>query len=216
MANEALMYSGQGDSFLDFTGNASDFGSEASFDKIFRITIINANVADQDVILNPSYNPSNALRVVRDGVIPYAAGQTDLSATGSPNTIAELLAFIKANPTGVNKLTIKSNNAAQLQQAIILSVKSPFSTPQSERINLESFISEFASNDKLATIKREFQLDDQTEALVKIPGAVGGVATSTTFTFYFGATLNAAKALRSKKTIALQNPVVQQTKGSLK
>lgn len=206
-------YTGKGDSFLDFGGAAADFGSEGRFDKIFRVKILNSSANDQLVLLNPSYNPSNAARVIKDGNIVYAAGAADLSSSGSPNTIAELLAFIKANPSGVTKMQVKSNNANQLAQALILTQKTPFSTPNADRINLESFTTEFANNDKQVTVKREFFLDDQTEASIIIPAAVGGTPTESTFTFYFGATLNTALALRDKKRIALQNPVVQQTKG---
>jgi hypothetical protein len=204
-------YTGKGDSFLDFSGNAADFGSEANFDKVFQITITNASVTDLTVLLNPSYKPTLPLSVVADGNIAYASGKTDLSGAGSPNTIAELHAFIRLNPSTVVKTVVKSNNANQLSQAFLISKKNPFATVNSERINLVSALSEFATNDKLATVKREFILSDQHELSTVVPAAVGGVSTVTTFTFYFGATLNSVVALAEKKCHAVCNRSANQS-----
>jgi hypothetical protein len=208
-------YTGKGDAFLDFKGNGVDFGSELNLDKVFAFTITNASAAAQVVLLNPSYSPSVLARVIKTGAIAYTSGATDLTAQGSPTTVEEFLAFIKANPTVVVKTMIKSNNSDQLAKALIFSKKSPFKLPDSDRINLSSFLSEFASNDKLATVKREYQLDDQTELSLEIPPAVAGVSTVTTITFYCGASLNTANALTQKKAQAMLSPEVQQTKNSL-
>lgn len=209
---EPRPYTGKGDAFLDFKGNGVDFGSELNLDKVFAFTITNASANPQVVLLNPSYSPSVVARVIKTGAIPYAGGATDLTALGSPTTIEEFLAFIKANPTVVVKTMIKSNNSDQLAKALIFAKKSPFKLPDSDRINLSSFLSEFASNDKLATVKREYQLDDQTELSLEIPPAVAGVSTVTTITFYCGASLNTANALAQKKAQAMLNPEVQTTK----
>lgn len=208
-------YTGKGDAFLDFKGNAADFGSEINLDKVFAFTITNASANAQIVLLNPSYYPSVLARVIKTGAIAYAGGATDLTAAGSPNSIEEFLSFIKANPTVIVKTQIKSNNASQLDRALVFSKKSPFKLPDSDRINLASFLSEFASNDKLATVKREYQLDDQTELSLEIPPAVGGVPTTTTITFYCGASLNTANALANKKAQAMLSESVQTTKSVL-
>jgi hypothetical protein len=208
-------YTGKGDAFLDFKANAADFGSELNLDKVFSFAITNASDEAQVVLLNPSYAPSTAARVIKTGVIAYAGGATDLTAQGSPTTIEEFLAYVKANPTVVVKTQIKSNNADQLAKALIFSRKSPFKAPDSDRINLASFLSEFASNDKLVAVKREYQLDDQTELSLEIPPAVGAVATTTTITFYCGASLNTANALANKKAQAMLSSEVQNTKSSL-
>jgi hypothetical protein len=213
--NPQQSYTGKGDSFLDFKESAADFGSEINLDKVFAFTITNASAAVQNVLLTPSYSPSTLARVIKTGVIAYTGGATDLTAAGSPTTVEEFLAFIFANPTSVVKTMIKSNNSDQLAKALIFSKKSPFKLPESDRINIASFVSEFASNDKLATIKREYQLDNQTELSLEIPPAVGGVSTVTTITFYCGASLNTANALKSKKAIAMLSSDVQNTKAAL-
>ena len=208
-------YTGKGDAFLDFKSNAADFGSEINLDKVFSFAITNASDDPQVVILNPSYSPSVLARVIKTGAIPYTGGATDLTAQGSPTTVEEFLAYVKANPTVVVKTQIKSNNADQLAKALVFSKKSPFKLPDSDRINLASFLSEYASNDKLVAVKREYQLDDQTELSLEIPPAVAGVPTTTTVTFYCGASLNTANALSNKKAQAMLSAEVQNTKSSL-
>lgn len=208
-------YTGKGDSFLDFKGSAVDFGSEINLDKIFSFTITNAGAADQVVILNPSYYPTSPGRVIRTGAIPYTSGATDLTAVGSPTSIEEFLAFVKANPTCIVKMQIKSNNAAQLSRALIMLKKTPFKAADSDRINIGSFTNEYANNDKLASITRETQFDDQVEVQLEIPKLTGGVPTETTITFYCGASLNSANALTIKKNAAMLVPEVQTTKASL-
>lgn len=203
-------YTGKGDAFLDTRGNAVDFGSEASADKVFAFTITNANAGAQKVLLTPSYAPSVLARVIKTGVIAYTGGATDLTASGSPTTVEEFLAYISLNPTVITKTKIKSNNAAQLQKALIFSIKEPFADPKSDRINIGTFVSEFASNDKLATITREYQLDNRTELSLEIPGN-----SETTITFYCGLSLNTAQALQSKKNIAMMSEAVQNTKAAL-
>ena len=200
-------YTGFKDSLLDFKGDAIDFASQQKMDKIFKVTIVNANSADQLVILNPSRYPSNPLRVIRDGNIPYTSGAADLSATGYPNTIAELLLFLKDNPTRVCALKVQTNNAAQLGNALTFTYRDVFAQPGSERISLDKYTTEYATNDKLVTVTKEFQLDNDTELGIIVPAAVtsGGstINTTTIFTFTFGASLSTATALRNKRQLSL-------------
>lgn len=203
-------YTGKGDSLLDFGGAAADFGSEANFDKVIQITVTNTRNEDLRVLLNPSYNPDAPTYVVTDGVIAYIAGRTDLSAAGSPCTVEALKEFIKFNPTSVWKISVKSNNADQLSQAILIDDKRPWKASEQTRINIISSVSEFAQNDKLATIKGNYDLTHNHQWSTVVPAN-----TITTFTFYLGATLSMAGALKEKRRIAMLNPTVQQTKAAL-
>jgi len=203
-------YTGKGDSLLDFGGAAADFGSEANFDKVIQIKVSNTRAEDLKVILNPSYSPSDPTYVVKEGVIPYIAGRIDLAAVGSPSTVDAFLEFIKFNPTSVWKIQVKSNNAAQLSQAILIDDKRPWKAADQTRINIISSVSEFAQNDKLATIKGNFDLTNNHQWSVIVPAL-----TETTFTFYLGATLSLSGALKEKRRIAMLNSTVQQTKAAL-
>jgi len=209
-----IKYKGMGDPFLDFDGNAVDFDNQAKFDKEFQVTVSNANTADQLVILNPSRNPSNPSRVVTDGNIAYASGATDLTASGYPDNhnaatgqlgpIKELQLFLKANPSRVLTVKVASNNSAQISKALTFTYRNVFAQPASENISLNKYTDEYAPNDKLVTVKKEFQLDDDTELACVIPAAIGsGNPTTTTFTFNFGASISLATALKKKRTMSL-------------
>ena len=202
------------DSFIDFNGDAVDFSKQSLFDKVFKITVVNANTADQYVILNPSRNPSNPARVITDGNIAYASGATDLQASGLPNNqsvgtgqkgpIQELIAFLRSNPTRVLYVKVSTNNSLQIGQSLSFTYRNVFAQPASETINLDKYTDEYAPNDKLVTVKKEFQLDDDTELGITIPASMGsGNPTSTTFTFAFGASISLATALRNKRSMSL-------------
>lgn len=198
------MYPAKRDPFVDFTDDAPDFKNQSKLDKVFKITVSNNNAADQLVIINPSRKPSYPLRVIQDGNIPYASGATDLTASGSPNTIAELLAYIKDCPSRVLTVKVASNNSAQISNSLIITHRNVFAQPGSETINLDKYTDEYAPNDKLVTVKKEFQLDNDTELGIVIPAAmtVGSNPTITTFSFTFGGSLTLSGALANKRASA--------------
>lgn len=193
--DDANTYTGFGDDLVDFGGNGVDFANEIGTDRVYSMTITNTTGATQTVILCPSYVPSNAAAVIRDGVII-----ANLSAVGAPKTIANFLGFIAQNPTSVVAFRVSTDNTQMLYQTITLTRKSPFRDLESEYIPLGSFTTEFATNDKMVTVRRPFQMDNQTELSVTIP-----TATNVTFTFYCGAVLNTSKALNNKSKRAGRN-----------
>lgn len=198
-------YTGFGDDFMDFGGNAVSFANEMATDRIFSITLTNATAAAQTVFLNNDYSRANdSAGVVRDGVVLSANG-ADLTASGSPKTIANLLGYLAKNPTNVLALKITSNNTAQLAQTLEIMRQSPFRNLENELIILSSYTAETSTNDKMVTVRRPFQLDNQTTLSFQIPAN-----TISTITFYFGATLNTAKALNSKSGRAGKHPQVSQ------
>lgn len=192
--DQASEYTGYGDDLLDFGGKSLDFASEVGTNRVFSITISNTTGADQTVILCPSYIPSGA-NVATDGAII-----ANLVGTGAPKTIRNFLGFIALNPTSVVALKIVSTVDQQLAQTINILRKSPFRDLEAELINLASFSSEYAQNSKMLTVRRAFQLDNQTEVNVIVPSTA-----VTTFTFYCGAVLNTSSALSSKSKRAGKN-----------
>jgi hypothetical protein len=194
---QGARYSGFGDEFVDLGSKAVDFSQEMATGRIFAITITNGSGVQQKVFLTPSYNPTDATRVVRDGAIPTAGNIATLTGAGSPTTIAEWLAFISKNPSRVVAFQIASSTSAQLGVIMNIVPKSPYNTLENRLIPLGAFRNEYAFNDKIVTIKQGFQVDDQTEVSVDVPAGA-----TTTFTFYMGAILNTAKALNDKALIA--------------
>jgi hypothetical protein len=188
-------YTGYKDDFVDFDGKGLSFASSIAANRVYTVTISNTTGANQTVLLCPSYVPSSA-NVVADGVI---GGVANFIGSGSPKTIANFLAWVNVNPTHVVAMRIQSTLAAQLQQTMTFTRKSPFKDLETDLINLGSFVNEANNNDKLVTINRPFQMDNQTEISVPIPSTA-----VTTFTFFCGAVLNTAAALNNKFSKAAQ------------
>jgi len=196
--DEQNPYTGFGDDLVDFGGKNLDFASEIATDRIFSITIANTTGADQTVLLVPSYVPSIPANVATDGAIIV-----NLVGSGAPKTIKNFLSFVAMNPTSVVAMRITSNQDMQLAQVINILRKSPFRDLENEQIVISSFTTEFATNSKMVTIRRPFQIDNQTEVNVVVPNNA-----TTTFSFYCGAVLNTAKALNAKSNRAGRNSKV--------
>lgn len=205
-------YTGYGDHLVDFGGAKLDFGTELGSNRIFAITIVNASASSATVLLNPSYSPQTGARVATaaEGQMIATDGTGTVSGSGSPSTITNFLAFVKANPTRVLGIKISSTNDAQLAVTMTISRKSPFRNLESELIPLSLYTSEYANNSKMITVRREFQLDDQTEVAVPVPAG-----TTTTFILVCGAVLNTSAALNTKAQLASTNPQVQSVKAAI-
>lgn len=199
-------YDGFDDDDLDFGGQGINFASEMANERQFQMILSNENAAAQTVILCPSYSPTNANRVIRDGAIPYAVGATDLIAAGSPGTIAEFLEFIKQNPTRSVQFQFETNNSASLSQNMTMQHKAPWMKASGiQQINLSNNRTEFASNDKLITVKRQTQFDHQTEIILTMaPRVAAGTPTTVTITWFIGGVYNIAKSLHKKFSRAVQ------------
>jgi hypothetical protein len=181
-------------SLLVDLGDAGNFANEAQLatKRIFGFSITNGSGAAKTVLLFPSYIPSVAANVVRDGAIPYTGGATDLTAASTnTKTVAEILAFIAAHPTRIQYMQVESNLASQLTQQLLISQKSIFNNPETEVINLASFKSPTDLNDKMVIVKKDhFQADIDTEMSISIPDGA-----TTTFTFYCGGVWNECETL---------------------
>lgn len=196
-------YVGFGDEFVDLGNKAQDFGQEMATGRVFAITIANGSGAQQKVYFvtpNPSFVPTDATRIIRDGAIPTGAAIATLIGSGSPDTIASWLAFMQNNPSRSVGFQVSSTSAAQLGVIMNIVPRSPYSNLQNELIPLGAFRNEYAFNDKILTMRKQIQFDNQTEISVDIPAGA-----TTTFTFYMGAILNTAKALNDKAMIANAN-----------
>lgn len=191
-------YTGFADDFVDFGGQGLDFARSVAANRQFIITISNQTGADKTIVLFEAYYAAayaTGTLLAADGTIA-----TSLTGTGSPSTIAEMHAWVMANPTHVPVLRVSSTLSSQLQQTLYIRRKSPFKTLQDDFIAIGAYVSEANNNDKLVTVQRPFQLDNQTQVSIIIPSTA-----VTTFTFYCGAVLNTAAALNGKFNAAAQN-----------
>lgn len=202
--DEGNMYTGYQDDFIDFGGKDLDFASEIATDRVFTYTITNATAGTLTALLCPSYSPNTPA-----GTYPIVEGVmvANFSASGSPKTITNFLAFINVNPTSIIAMKIVSNVSAQLAAVMNIVRKSPFRDLETEQIVLGSYTSEINNNDKMVTVRRPFQMDNQTEISLPIPAGA-----TTSITFYCGAVLNTARALNNKSNRAGRSTAVANTR----
>jgi hypothetical protein len=194
---------GYDDDFLEFDGSATSFANEVATGRRFTVTIDNtqgggeaahAASTDKSVILVPSFNPQGGT-VLTDGTVSIS-GQA-VFVTGIPESLVSLQKWIQDNPVRCLGLKIESTNILQMGKFLTIAPKSPFRKLESENIYIQDYKTENQYNDKIATIMRPFQLDNQTDLILNVSkNAV------TTVTLYFGAALNTAKALRKKANLA--------------
>lgn len=208
-----MNYTGAGDAFLTTAAKGLDFGTSDKMNISLKWRITNDSNADQLVILNPSYKPSTAARVVRDGVIPFEVGATTLVGAIDINTIAEALAWIAANPTEVLSVRITSNNPAQFSKSF-KTISRKFGQPPVEKIyNFKK--SRYQTQSDIIYMTDEIQLDNETELQVVVPAYVAeGTPTDTTFEFYYGASLSSSAAFANKKSMAMQDAGVRSLKAA--
>jgi hypothetical protein len=202
---------GYDDDFLEFDGTASSFANEISTGRRFTVTIDNtqgggetaiAESTDKPIILVPSFDPQGGV-VVTDGSqnvssVPGNASFNQLvTVTGIPEKLKALQEWIKLNPVRCLGLKIETTNILQMGKFLTIAPRSPFRKLESENIYIQDYKTENQYNDKVATIMRPFQMDGQTDIILNVSkNAI------TTVTFYFGAALNTAKALRKKANMA--------------
>lgn len=181
-------------SLLADLGDAQTFANEKALatERMFGFSVTNADAASQKIIITPSYDVSDSLRVIREGVIPYASGETNLTAAATgAKSIAHFLAFIAKHPTRVLYLQIDTTDTNQLNQSITIQQKSLFGDPQPKVLSLSAFKNPSNPNAKLLNVNlNNWQLDGDEEVSVIIPAGA-----TTSFTFYFGASFNDGELL---------------------
>lgn len=202
-------YLGYDDDFLEFDGEANSFANEVRTGRRFTITLDNMQAGDapaiaastnKNVILVPSFNPSGGFVIVDGGNnVPGANGEAgqNVVVSGIPESLVSLQKWIEKNPVRCLGLKIESTNVLQMGKYLTIAPKSPFRKLESENIYIQDYKDERQYQDKVATIMRPFFMDNQTDIILQL-----AKASITTVTFYFGAALNTAKALRKKAAAA--------------
>jgi len=194
-------YTGAGDPFLDFGGAPLSFEEEIKSGKHFSIEITNSHPTDTlscFLFGGDLYAPGQA-GTIRTGQFASIDGATGLSCSGDPYPVERLLKWVNRNPTRIAGLKIQSTTPSQMEKTFVIEKWSPFRQLPNQFIRISNFKDESDFNDKVATIREPFQVDDQTLVRLAIP--VG----TTNITFYFGASMNVASALNQKATVAKAN-----------
>lgn len=205
MGDLALMdsYLGDDDDMLDFGGINLNFATEIGRGRVFNITLTNTAVATRFAFISPGlvYVPGSELDgVIRTGAFSDRDGNAGLSGAGSPQSIEFLLSFFYGNPTRFGGFKISSDTVSGIEQIYSLIPESPFRTLESDEFILSSYTDENNFKDKVVTVPRDFQMDNQSKFLVVIPAS-----TIITITLFGGSVLNAALALDKKASVAKRN-----------
>ena len=188
-------------------GNATNFGNEAANmgERFFTVTIENDTANDHEISLLPSYYTENT-KLLTDGVIGGVSGLT--ASSGSDDvTVDQFVASAMRYPTRVLRTQVECDNSAQLSKTLTLQEKSIFGNKTPQKINLASFKNAANPNEKIISVTQQYQLDAETEVKLIVPKRVAeGTPTTTTITFFCGASYNADLALYRLAQAALSDP----------
>ncbi len=190
-------YYGQNDDLLDFAGYGSNFLNLPLEDRIYTMTLTNANAATRVALLSPGYlySPNTTMSgVPLTGAFNDANGAAGLSASGTPTAIEEFYAYIMSAPTQVARIKITSTVATQIAQQITVQPMSPFNVLESRNLTPGGFSDQYVFQDKVVVFEVHNLIFSKTN---KIIYPIVGSSTCT-ISFYCGASLNTSKTLESR------------------
>jgi len=194
---DASLYTGEGDDFLEFEGSVQNFAQEGHENVQFTIEMVNANAATRTAILFPGYHHLNttlAAGQMVDGAFNDTGGNAGLTASSlGEKTIRELLEYLKYVPSRWVAVKINSTLASQIQSDFTITNLNPFKTAESRHIRPKTFQNQNVNQDKIITVPVNEQLDFETRVTYPFVGS-----STTSLTFFFGARMNQAGALRKK------------------
>ncbi|MDD3405937.1 MAG: hypothetical protein PHH23_06700 [Paludibacteraceae bacterium] len=194
---EGASYIGAGDNMLEF-GSASSFVNENKTGRRFQFTLKNIDATDA---VKVNLNPAVAAATYNDlaeGVVVT----NKLTAAGSPRSIAVLLAYIKNNPTRIQSIKLKVDNAAQLDNPMIFRHETPFGSFVEEQRVPSDYQNQTDNRDTIAEIDdiQEKMLSDMDTILYEVQAG-----RTVQVSVLFGASLDGANALSKKAKEAAEN-----------
>jgi len=140
-------------------------------------------------------NAGHRIDAVGDDGVVYkdATGAITITAKHKDSNIRQFIDWIKSNPTIFAGLHILSNDTSAFESVLQIRRTSPFAVYGEERIPFQDgFIPENRNTDKII-IKRPFQLDNESLAILSIPAK-----TKLTISFIAGAASSQAIDLKRK------------------
>lgn len=200
-----FLYTGEGDDFLDFDGEVENFSGEFNIEKQFVFSVANTATVTRTAVLWAGYLKGNSTLApgqIVDGTFNDTAGNAGLTgaATVSGQTIAEFFAYLEFNPTRIVGIKISSTSQTQIENAFTLQRLNPFRTEKSKILRPAQYQDQQVFQEKIIQFKADFQLDDQMKLTYPFVAS-----STTTLTWYCGASLNLAKGLAKKARKAHRN-----------
>lgn len=215
-------YTGLGDEFIDFAGSKTQSFSSLE-ERKFKITVTAAAGQTGKIYLTPGllYAPNQVAYTqdadtkvitasypagyVRDGSFKDTTGAYTFSAVGSPNYIEWFYAYIDRNPMTMHLMRIRSTDATQLDQQIIIEQMNPFYNDRDQVIDPSAFKDENVYQDKIATVPMQ-NVTIGSDVRISTTIVAG---TTTVFSFFLGNALHVRKALEKKQGKAASTMAVK-------
>lgn len=208
-------YDGFDDDFVDFNGIATHFGSEKEAHKIFVFSISNKGVGHADCSFKwmQGYRrriSSFAVGQMTEGQFNAIGGVVPLTGAGKQATIDEFIEYCMYNPLRVLAFKISTDTATNIDNMVLQYYHlSPFQkTQKTEEIIPANYVDENTYRDKVVTVTKGFDLNNQ----IYMEGNIDDNS-KVTFTLFCGGSLNTAKALSKKRNTALRNIAVAKNAG---
>lgn len=205
-------YIGADDEFLDFGGNGISF---AAHNQGFRTASLSISVTSNNSkvtklqlfgdLLVGAVDSDNPM--IKEGTVASeTVGGVDtptITASGSPKSINQLLAWLQQQPTILQGMQIATSQTSILSSIIERYETSPFRDMATDPINLSVYRNEYQYQTGLLTIPNINQvIGNQNYWYITIPT---GTAFTMTINLYFGVSLNNSTALQNKMQRALGN-----------
>ena len=199
------LYTGQDDPSISIDGSVKNFSQEGYIGKEFTLTLKNTAVATRTARLFAGYNTGDNAALpgqIVDGDFNDVNGNPGLTAaSNSPSaTIREFQRFCERNPTRIVHLRIQSDSDAQVQQVFSLRQLNPFNTQGSIQVKPGLTVTGAQYNPKIADVPCDFQIDDKSDMTLNVLAG-----STTTYTFFCGATLSNGRELAVKAAVAKTN-----------
>lgn len=205
-------YIGADDEFLDYGGNGISF---AAHNQGFRTASILVSVSSGNSqvtklqlfgdLLVGAVDPNKPM--IKEGKVASetigGVDTTTITASGSPKSINQLLAWLQQQPTILQGMQIATSETTILSSIIERYETSPFRDMSTDPINLSVYRNEYQYQTGLLTIPNVNQvIGNQNYWYITIPT---GKTFTMTINLYFGVSMNISTALQNKLQRAMGN-----------
>ena len=189
-------YVGLGDDMVNF-GSADSFIDESDAAREFTMRITNNTSTTQKIQLNEILENVAGHTLLKEGnVVTEGEGNSavHMVAAGDPRSIDVLLEYIKKNPIRVRAIKFNVSSEQQLDEPLKYQTQTPFMTDSTIQKVPSTFQDQNTNNTKTVEVElKDWILGHRSTILYSIRSGV-----SVNLTFFFGASLDASKALEKK------------------
>ncbi|MEQ8628101.1 hypothetical protein [Ekhidna sp.] len=199
------IYTGQDDDMLEFGGSIENFAGERTLNKQFVFTLANSASATRTAVLWAGYLKGNSTLApgqMADGAFNDTGGNAGLTGSSgvSGKTIAELFAYLEHTPSRVVQMKISSDKQSQIENDLTIEKLNPFRQEQTDYVRSKDYQDQQSFQDKIIIFPTNVQLDNYTK--LSYPCVA---SSSTSITWYFGASVNVSKVLERRAQKAQRN-----------